>query len=156
MARMIQSNQSIKSKYMLNFLENLLVRWPFLGNIRFCWLFLGYFESNPLIQSYQSRQSTQSPTLWKRIESVTNQLTWKRNWINSTNFAEKNIRFKAIISVELISIQVCPKGAFISTEGPPRPAEGYIGTTEACFSPTEGLVRLNEDHFRPKEDHLGR
>ena len=33
-------------------------------------------------------QATQSPTLWKQIESVTNQLKWKTNWIDSINFAK--------------------------------------------------------------------
>ena len=51
-------------------------------------------------------QSTQSPTLWKRIDSVTNQLTWERNWIDSINFAEKMNWFKSINSVEMIGKQV--------------------------------------------------
>ena len=116
---------------MLTFLGNILFRWhslgkvpfcwPFLQNVRFCWLFwgndrfrwpfLGIFWINSIdlmiIMPVPQSQSTQSLTLWKQIDSVTNQLTWKWDWIDSINFAEKMNWFKLVNSVELIGIQVC-------------------------------------------------
>ena len=59
-------------------------------NVRLRWPFLVYWTNSiDLIIPVPQSQSTQSPTLWIRIDSVTNQLTWKTDWINSTNFAEK-------------------------------------------------------------------
>ena len=89
--------------------------WPFFGkhsiSLTFFWKTYDFvdlfwiFWINSIIPIPQS-QSTQSHTLWKRNDSVTNQLTWKRNRINSINFAEKINRFKSIDSVEWLGIQV--------------------------------------------------
>ena len=117
MIQVIQSNQSISSNYvdrfweifyfvelffgkrsiLFNVFQKKLNAFPFFEkrpisltffffgkrsiSLTFLW---GYFKSIQLIQSYQSLT-----TLWKRIDSVTNQPTWKRNWIDSIHFAEK-------------------------------------------------------------------
>ena len=96
------SNDSIKS---INSIGTLLT---FFGNPSFpshFWHFwINWIDSiMPVTQSH----STQSPALWKRIDSITNQLVWKRKWTDSINFAEKMNRFKLVNSIELIGVQVC-------------------------------------------------
>ena len=91
--------------------------WSFLETLRFRWLFLKTFHFVDLFRISwinwidstipdAQTQLTQSTSLWKRIDSITNQLSWKRNWINLINFAEKMNRFKSINSIDLIGIQV--------------------------------------------------
>ena len=92
---------SIKSISKLNVLLNF-----FLKTFDFAHLFsifwINWIDSIMLVAQ---SQSTQSPTLWKRIDSMTNQLAWKTNWINSINFAEKWIDSNQPIRVELIGMQ---------------------------------------------------
>ena len=119
MTQMIQSTQSMDLIYQLNqlnsiqyfvdlFWENHLFRWPFSEKtfdfFDLFWIF--WINSIDSIKPVPKNLSTQSPILWKRIDSVTNQLTWEKNWINSINFPEKMNRFKSIDSVELNRIQV--------------------------------------------------
>ena len=101
MTQMIQSNQSISAIYISTSLGkssiSLTFFWKtfdfidlFLGNVRFRWPF-GIFWINSIdsIIPIPKSQSTQLPTFWKWIYSVTDQLAWKRNWSDSINFAEK-------------------------------------------------------------------
>ena len=109
MTQIIQSNQSINSICMLTFFGkssiSLTFFWKTFDLVDLFWIF--WINSIDSIISVAQSQSTQSPTLWKRIHSVTNQLTWKRNRNDSVNCAEKKNKFKSINSVELIGIQVC-------------------------------------------------
>ena len=92
MTQMIQSTQSMDLIYQLNqlnqlnsiqyfvdlFWENHLFRWPFSEKtfdfFDLFWIF--WINSIDSIKPVPKNLSTQSPILWKRIDSVTNQLTW--------------------------------------------------------------------------------
>ena len=91
------SNDSIKSVNQLNIYVDIFGKTFYsvdlfcktLISLTFLWIF--WINSNDSIIPIPQSQSIHSPTLWKRIDSVTNQLTSKGNWINSINFAEKGI-----------------------------------------------------------------
>ena len=96
------SNDSIKSINQLNlYVELFRKTFGFVDIFELFWI--NWVHSiTPVAQN----QSTQSPTVWKRIDSITNQLAWKRNWINSINFMEKVNRFKSINSIEMIGLKI--------------------------------------------------
>ena len=123
MTQMIQSTQSMDLIYQLNqlnqlnsiqyfvdlFWENHLFRWPFSEKtfdfFDLFWIF--WINSIDSIKPVPKNLSTQSPILWKRIDSVTNQLTWEKTESTQSIFRKKMNRFKSIDSVELNRIQVC-------------------------------------------------
>ena len=105
MTQMIQSTQSMDLIYQLNqlnqlnsiqyfvdlFWENHLFRWPFSEKtfdfFDLFWIF--WINSIDSIKPVPKNLSTQSPILWKRIDSVTNQLTWEKTESTQSIFRKK-------------------------------------------------------------------
>ena len=86
--QMVQSNQS--TQYICwPFGKSSISCWPFFVKRSISLTFFGIFWINSIdsIIPVPQSQSTQSPTLWKRIDSVTK---W-RNRIDSINFAKKEL-----------------------------------------------------------------
>ena len=117
MTQMIQSTQSMDLIYQLNqlnqlnsiqyfvdlFWENHLFRWPFSEKtfdfFDLFWIF--WINSIDSIKPVPKNLSTQSPILWKRIDSVTNQLTWKKlNQLNQFSGKNESIQVNRLSRVE--------------------------------------------------------
>ena len=158
MTQMIQSTQSMDLIYQLNqlnqlnsiqyfvdlFWENHLFRWPFSEKtfdfFDLFWIF--WINSIDSIKPVPKNLSTQSPILWKRIDSVTNQLTWEKTESTQSIFRKKMNRFKSIDSVELNRIQVCllarksalsaHYGGLQSSHGAPPASEGALLTSKGA------------------------
>ena len=85
--QMIESNQSINSIYCWHIFRK-IVDIICLKPLAVWGIF--WINWNDSIIPVAQIQSAQSHSLWKRIDSITNQLGGKRNWINSIKFAGKN------------------------------------------------------------------
>ena len=103
------SIKSINSTYMLTFWKTYFVDLC-LENVPFCWLLWDILNQFNWFNHTSFSKSTDSVTYFMKTTSLShNELTWKRNRINSINFPKKKNRFKSINSVESIGIQVSPR-----------------------------------------------
>ena len=93
------------SNYSIESINQLIINFDlFSENPRFRSPVLTFFESIDLIQSYQSLKVNLLNYIpfENELTQFTNQLAWKKNWINPINFAEKNesIQFNQLNRVD--------------------------------------------------------